>query len=366
MINYYSFINEAKEDDIKVGNYIFFTKNLEDYSDSKENFAKILSIHGDRLRLSFEYPIWDKVGNRSKKEITVNTGDFVKYYILTPTEIEKIKNHKLRIYDCSVEFKRISKKIKFERTVNFLDISFFDIDQNADDVVSYLTVSKISSINLSSAYTSKQRQTTKVGRLFKKLNPQLSDKEIEKYVHEYKAIWNIVVKDAASRLKIVTGEDIRLWYNGSKYSKDYGNFGTLSQSCMRYKRSQSRFDIYCENPDKIAMIIYLDENSKLLARALIWRLDKPEGRIYMDRIYSVNQASANIIKNYGKENGYICYDIHETMPTPLMEVQLNKNYGEAENNPYMDTFKFFYFDKKILTNKSVKSYGTFDIYSDND
>lgn len=363
LIGYYDYINEAKKEDFAIGGHVY-CDDLRDYAYAK-NVAEITKVSDKSIEIHFDKDIYDEKKHSWSRNAVVNDDQFRKLIIIKPADVAKFKAGNLIPYESSKRFKSFMKVIGFKRTIDYADISFFDIDKESDELVSYVTAQKHKQYHYDDMYFSKFRQTMRVGRFLKKFNPTLTDVQIEKMVHEYKANWNTVIKDAESRLKVVTGEDIRFWYLNKNYSDQYGNNGTLANSCMKYKRSQKRFDIYCDNPDKIAMAILLDDKEKLLARALIWRLDEPEGKIYMDRIYFADMACKNIIANYGKKNNMLMYDdLKETK----MKVYVKKDYGDEEGNPYMDTFKYFYEKKNMLTNmeKSGGSFTDYKYYTDND
>lgn len=144
-------------------------------------------------------------------------------------------------------------------------------------------------------------------------------------------------------IKIVSGEDIRGWYHGDMYANS--NTDSLGNSCMRHNSCQTYFDIYTENPDKVRMIIALDEDGYLLGRALLWKTDNIG--LFCDRIYG-SDITIEAIKNYAKELGaYVKYkqsysdarlvsNIGEIYDD-VIEVTLK---GEYDEFPYMDTLKY--------------------------
>jgi len=85
--------------------------------------------------------------------------------------------------------------------------------------------------------------------------------------------------------EIVDGADIVKWYS---IKNTTGKERTeLANSCMRYEFVDRFLQIYTNNPDKIKLVIKLDENGKLTARALLFKLDESsEGFDYfLDRVY---------------------------------------------------------------------------------
>ena len=101
-----------------------------------------------------------------------------------------------------------------------------------------------------------------VGKYFKNL-PWLykkSDSDIESMVNILKAkyIRNVTIEE-------VTGEDIRKFYHQNYYAEQAT--GSLANSCMRYGSCQEYLYIYMQ--DGIRMIIVLDQNGKLVGRAIV-------------------------------------------------------------------------------------------------
>jgi hypothetical protein len=70
--------------------------------------------------------------------------------------------------------------------------------------------------------------------------------------------------------------------------------------------------------------------------------DKPEGRVFMDRIYSVKEEFASIIANYGRMNNMLMkvdgdhtkYKMELTVDNPIPV-----NANNDERGPYLDSFK---------------------------
>lgn len=96
---------------------------------------------------------------------------------------------------------------------------------------------------------------------------------------------------------MVSGEDIRYWYNSEHY---YATTNTLGNSCMSHKECSDYFDLYCEQPE-CQMLIALKED-KLAARALVWTIGE---KVFMDRVYYIEDSLYNIFVNYAKEQNGI-------------------------------------------------------------
>ena len=175
------------------------------------------------------------------------------------------------------------------------------------------------------------------------LNIIRSDTFIEQYVNKLKAIYNPTIN-----IEHVKGGDIKHWYYGGRYADE--NTGTLASSCMRGSSQQNYFDIYTENPDKVELIIALNENRQLIGRAILWRLDYANGHgnnMFMDRIYG-NDVMIEKFKEYAKKNMYWhkyqqTYNSNKVVaPDGTMhegDFHVTLQNTDRELYPYMDTMQ---------------------------
>ena len=243
-------------------------------------------------------------------------------------------------YRASKDLLRIFRKMKFEPKEEYLDVSYFDIDKANMDVLTYLPAKKFEG----DPDTKKGRQAMKVGRVLRKLDDKLTDKDVEDMVVSYRAAFKVIVLGEGKNLDVVTGEDIRYWYCNEHYAPIGKGGSELWNSCMSGPQCARYFTIYVENPDRIALCIYTNEDDKLLARALVWRID--DGRVYMDRIYAVNPAEKKILQDYAKKNGMCSYQAGNA---GKLKIHLPKDYGgkdrPKDGNPYFDTMRHFGKDK---------------------
>lgn len=196
---------------------------------------------------------------------------------------------------------------------------------------------------------SKSRSKSKIGRMIRQVlsdnGHTISDSDIEKFVNAFKAKWDRL-NSVNRKVSIVKGDDILYWYNEENY---LDKSGTLGNSCMRFESRNNFMRIYADNPEKVSMVI-LTEDDKLIARALIWKLDESSrGRkIYLDRIY-VNQDSdfdficSWVLENVAKGDPNILRT-QRNYDGGSMKVKLNKTVFEYY--PYADTFCYLYKELK--------------------
>lgn len=174
-----------------------------------------------------------------------------------------------------------------------------------------------------------------------KSNVHITDSDVELFVNKVVAFIKANSAAPGTKVEIVEGEDIRFWYNEDNYKNS--ETGELANSCMSYTACQKYFDIYVKNPDKVKMAILKSQDNKLLARALVWRLEN--GHIFVDRTYSTLNSDALIIINWAKENGYyykmngqIYKKSKKIENKDIMAVELSE--WKFHNYPYLDTLKF--------------------------
>lgn len=378
-MKYSSFMNEAKTTKAKpgeptVGDFFLCQENIQNIRNIKGRIAEITEIEtvtreevvaeqqagryvpvspGTKLyNVRFDAPIelmvtiqrrnkygqWQAVQEWEKTEsmFVINMRGFK---VIPKEYIESFKKGTAYEYVATPFFNNMMKSIKFKmKNYEFVeDMSFFDIDKEKDNLMTFLPLNKLKLVtdlgeDYEGAFKSRFRQSVKLGTVFKKLNPELTDAEIEKYVIEYRAIWKAKMEHFENRLKVVTGEDIRYWYLKTRYAP---GGGTLNNSCMQGKEAQAQLDFYVENPNRIALAILLSDDDKLFARALIWRTD--QGIIFMDRIYSVKPEHERMLLNFAEEHGMIQKNKFFASGRKQLTLKLDKPY--RKQLPYLDTMR---------------------------
>lgn len=234
---------------------------------------------------------------------------------------------------------------------------------DTNDRISFITntnaTSKVESgINPEELFRKTNSQTT-IGRVIRSIltdnNISYTDHDIEIFVNKFKSTWDMVENNKKNRqpISIVKGEDIRYWYKESNYCKSTLNGkGTLGNSCMKYDKCQKYLEIYVRNPDQVSMIIYVDDENKLLSRALLWNTNKG---VFLDRIYYTNDSDENLIYTWAKANCNVL-----SLSESNLEVKLtgwSNADGSYDYYPYMDTMIMYYIKNRTL-------YSEDDIYVD--
>lgn len=217
-------------------------------------------------------------------------------------------------------------------------LSFNDIKSEGLDKVSFLD------------FKSSKRVVMKIGRFVNKLFTETAivsastQHDLERFINTWKAFSTF--DDVSKNFEIVKGEDIRKYYN----EKNNLSGGTLENSCMRYASCQPFFDLYCNNPKKVSMIILKnDDGTKIKGRAIIWnninmRMDswdksRKEKVNFMDRIYYTDDSIAQLFKIYALRNNFVFKARQDFESTGPFFVN-----GELHNN---DVKFFFYLDNVI-------------------
>jgi len=136
---------------------------------------------------------------------------------------------------------------------------------------------------------------------------------------------------------------ITYYYNVKNYAR--GHEGTpLGNSCMRGSENTNQITFYEDNPNAVRMIVYIDNEKKLAARALLWKTIT--GNYVVDRIYYISSNTAVELAKYCKIKGYnTCYQQNANNYALPMEdvnnviVQLDQ-LENREHQPYYDSMKF--------------------------
>lgn len=275
----------------------------------------------------------------------------------------------------------ISKDIiELTKSNSMFPYSFADLPKDHDyDYISLLPVNRVSRLDIkdedlvspsndSVVWNERYRQPFRIGVFITRFLPKYAGtKELEKFVNEYKA----KLMSNKYEIRLVEGEEIRKWYhvrnyyNPTPWIEDRPDEGeddprtTLMKSCLKSNEKQEFFDIYCDNPEQVKMLIMLNEDKKLLARAIVWfgcvvidksKRENPDIGVLMDRIYYTNESDVNIFINYAKERGWWYKNLQskeiytfvkdgEICDKPIT-VRI-KNNGIYNKYPYIDTMCFY-------------------------
>jgi hypothetical protein len=249
-----------------------------------------------------------------------------------------------------------------------LENTFIDLHHENIGDVTMLSARKADHTPIHEVWASKSRVVTGAGKLIRNIlvkdgykdvkgiltkegNGDIKGRDIELFVTEFKSLHQTETKPQ-DNFKIVSGCEIKKWYLQNNYEDVKG---TLGDSCMRYKKCQAYFDIYCNEP-RVRMLILLNDNGKLIGRALVWNafVKNDYGTDYeitlMDRVYTVEGHYVDLFKRYAEKQNwwykvYQTYDSKKTVSNGIeqkdlkMYVTFNTNYYERYT-PYMDTFTY--------------------------
>lgn len=225
-----------------------------------------------------------------------------------------------------------------ESPVNFISVGMKDKSK-----ISYISQDRIDALKEDdSPWTTTRRYMAKPGAFVSKLFNDIPSKEIENFSNLFLSITH----ERSIRMEIVKGEDIKQYYLYESYSS--GN-GSLGVSCMKHEHCQNYFSLYTENSDILSMLVMLNEDDKLLGRALLWDF---EGHKIMDRIYTVNDEMLSFkFKQWATDKDYLykseqnwyntLYFENIKVPKCELKIDLKPSKWNQYKYPYMDTFKFF-------------------------
>jgi len=234
-----------------------------------------------------------------------------------------------------------------------------------DDRVTFVQSARIQrmddqGVKIEDPWTVRGRTETTIGRLVRRLfGTKFDQKSVEVFVNKYKA--TVRAEKEFENFEVVNGKNIGYWYSLTKYESQRG---VLGGSCMSGDGCQRYFGIYINNPNQVSLCILKNKKGdKIKGRALVWTLTEPYGYTFMDRIYTNDDADVNQFIEYAKIMGWVTKkrqsyrgdDLVLPDGGELSEVSLKVILDDVNFNryPYMDTFRIFYKDEKILTNSPI-------------
>jgi hypothetical protein len=188
---------------------------------------------------------------------------------------------------------------------------------------------------------------------------ELTPRDYEEFVNLYKSEFIVV----SNEFKLVKGDEISYYYD--VYNHAYDDRGQLGSSCMRYTKCQEYFSVYQKNPEVCQLLAYVNQDNKVLGRALVWKLEKKvdgcPAEYFMDRVYCGNDSDMIKFKNYAKEKGWVMKDrnnsgvieslffnYNDTVILSHIIVQL-KDF-RFENYPFVDTVSYLHLGNGKLHN----------------
>jgi hypothetical protein len=256
---------------------------------------------------------------------------------------DKLKEILHEIEDNSIIAKMLLSPHEFSEQLISKDdfnINYLDLSETDPTKVSYLSKDRIESMDSTDPFQHKRRFIARPGSVIGKIFNNLKDRDIELFTYAYRSLANRI----PFTFKIVNGEDIRCYYHFDSYRHQSGSLGN---SCMKSENCQKYFDLYTNNHKVVSLLVMLDENSKLLGRALLWNcLDVK----VMDRIYTVDDEhmifhfkkwaidNHYIYKHEQRWNNSLFFEQNGTKVLCRLPVKLD--YWKFSKFPYVDTFKF--------------------------
>lgn len=371
ILGYKEFINEniaINETEVK------FFKEFTDILKSMKSLvaASILNLEGKDLKITFNY-LNSTVKDDTLSFYNINVKEF-KYEIIDP-------GHTYTSYSALFTYCGLPDQYHQSLPVGTLGnvkekLTKNEIKSMPEGVIIYHFISDagdhcmISSEGLKMVPAGTPQESS-VGRLCRRLlsisGQEFSDKEIEEFVNEYKS--KIAIKNNKFLLfELVSGEDIRYWYNQQQYDNDYES--TLHNSCMRYDDCADYFDIYVENPEVCKLLILKSENkeNKIVGRALVWTL--ADDTIFLDRVYYSEDAQVKLFHEYARKNGW-CYKSAQNSNSHASVIfEPNKPYekelivhlkkSKFDSYPYIDTIKYLDKIDNTLSNRNTMTTLTLD------
>lgn len=265
---------------------------------------------------------------------------------------------KLKVILQKISSEPIAKNILNIVGTNVPDMSYLDIDKEDSKKVNYMPADRMNRLEtdgdftkeIKEAWTSKYRQQTAWGTLINRILPKTySATDIDRFYNRYRPEIDASDKEQ-KRFEVVHGEDIRYWYLGSRWESSF-------TSCMQKAEAQKYFDIYCNNPEKVGLLIYYSENNRntIVGRGLVWNnLTKPSGDTtenrnpytLLDRVYYINANTQipAIFTKYAIDNGWIYKQGDQFLLDGVrktLSVATRLKPVEYKYYPYIDTMYYY-------------------------
>ena len=185
---------------------------------------------------------------------------------------------------------------------------------------------------------------------------ELKDKDYEDFVNLYKSVG----KTEGAKFELVNGKKIKEYYHEDNYA---AKIGQLGNSCMKYDSCQDYFDIYVKNPKVCSLLVYLDNEGKVLGRALVWKLSVSpcKAGYLMDRVYTSKDSDIVKFQTYAESQGWMTKWRNSSSDSDglvfkykgqeivgIVEVKLSS--VDYAYYPYMDTLSFIDPKNKLVSN----------------
>lgn len=254
------------------------------------------------------------------------------------------------------------------------DSSYLDLSDN-NQTIKFLNADKADKYRKDKNLTIKQliaddsiaRNSIRVGRLVRKIidvynkkfddDLKFTDADIESFVNKYKAYYDYK-SNKMSNFKILSGNSIVDAYLEDNYSSDKSSLGS---SFMRYDECQSYFDLYTQS-DSCSLLVLYSPDKKVSGRALLWKTI--DGFKLMDRIYANNDSDIELFEKWANENDYF-YKLNQVyfennghrkeFKATIKTYKIDLSDAKYEKFPYLDTFKYYYWQDGFLRNYNTES-----------
>lgn len=231
---------------------------------------------------------------------------------------------------------------------------------------------------LNALYKSNFREQCKIGKISSKLyNRYFTAVEVEDFTNLFKK--QMIVNNILHDIRIIEGPLLSYYYNEHVYAKQRRDSilaerlfmesrptlvatdtaqanpfidvnmdgGSLQYSCMRYPHRLKRTKLYADNPNTYKMLVALDDQGRLKARAILEY--HKDGKVYIDRVYASIEKVRLEMFTWAEQRGFI--SLHRT----------NGSYKESlkytsDNNLVLELEKPIYPDTPYLDSMKIQSH----------
>ncbi len=323
-------------------------KSIEDWN--TENMLNMLAVVESALKFI------NKVFDNSNSELYTRDG-----------ETDSLSRTLRRLDMLSYDFSKMIKSLGVTCIMPNSGLMYIGIPEFR------LTLDKNYKDYLKALYKSNFREQCKIGKISSKLyNKHYTAVEVEDFASLFKK--QMLVNSIVHDIRIVEGPLVSYYYNTHAYARRFSEHsllfgynpvliamnearngsrehfinanmegGSLQYSCMRYPHRFTRTKLYADNPNVYKMLVALDEDGRLKARAMLEY--HKDGKIYLDRVYASNEKVRLEMFTWAEQRGFI--SLHRTNGSYREDLKYTSDDNlilELEkpirkDTPYLDSMK---------------------------
>lgn len=218
-------------------------------------------------------------------------------------KFENMKRHTLSFENFVNEGKNdfINESVGSDRFMEILDAINFPIINDTDLDFDVLDDRLVSFNNNNGG-----NQQISIGKALKRLNPNLRDYELNKYVNLFKV--EFYSRDYKGNVEVVSGEELLQWYDRDSYAVPNGRFKRMTCDVSR-----KEWAFMANHPEMFSVCILLDENGKQRGHVI---LTHENNKTTHYRVLGETEGDIRILTDYVNNQRWTyggTFDINKTI-----------------------------------------------------